>query len=81
MYEQIYEKVHSFENSHKVYFQTSQFENIIGWISPGFELYAIFSQLESKATCIKTCNKILNWIKEEENDYFIKNYGFWNILS
>jgi len=77
LYQRIYKRVHSFKKLHKVYYQVSQLETIVAWVTSGFELYAVFGPLESKSVCIKACNEILKWIKDEETSLFILNSPVW----
>jgi len=39
----------------------------------GFELYAVFGPLVTKNTAINSVNKLLKWIKKEEDRLFILN--------
>ena len=62
IYQRVHKKVHRFKKAHKVYYQVSQSETIVGWVTSGFELYATFGPLESKPSCIKACNEILKFV-------------------
>lgn len=42
-------------------------------LTTGFELYVIFEPLIDKPTAINAVNKILKWIKKEEDKIFIMN--------
>jgi len=42
-------------------------------ITSGFELYAVFSPLSSKQVAIASVNRLLRWIKKEEDRLFIIN--------
>jgi len=77
MYQRVHKRVHRFKKAHKVYYQVSQSETIVGWVTSGFELFATFGPLESKPSCIKACNEILRWIKNEESSLFILNAPIW----
>jgi len=77
LYEHVHNQVHRFKKSHKVYYQVSQYETVVGWVTNGFDLFATFGPLESKASCIRACNDILMWIKKEENSLFILNFPTW----
>jgi len=65
------------QGSHKVYYHVSEKETIVAWVTAGFELYATFSPLESKAVAIRACNQLLKWIKAEENSLFILDSPVW----
>uniref|UniRef100_A0A6B2L5T0 Vacuolar fusion protein MON1 homolog n=1 Tax=Arcella intermedia TaxID=1963864 RepID=A0A6B2L5T0_9EUKA len=79
----LYEQVHCSVNildkdkPHKVYYHRSDSEIIVVWVTTGFDLYACFSPLVSKATAIKGCNTLLKWIKQEENNLFIVTSPVW----
>jgi hypothetical protein len=77
LYQRLFRSAQRFKKYHKVYYQVSEFETSIVWITAGFELYAVFSSLESKQNCIKACNDILNWIKNEESSLFILDSPIW----
>jgi hypothetical protein len=62
---------------HKVFYHISDKETIIAWVTTGFELYATFGPLEQKSVCIKGCNMLLKWIKQEENNLFIQDSPVW----
>ncbi len=38
-----------------------------------FELYAAFSPLTSKSSAIEAINRLLKWLRKEENSIFILN--------
>ena len=65
------------QRPHKVYYHVSEKETVVAWVTTGFELYATFSPLESKAVAIKACNQLLQWIKAEENSLFILDSPVW----
>ncbi|CAH3190109.1 unnamed protein product [Porites evermanni] len=44
---------------------------LLGWVTSGFELYAAFSPLVTKPDAINAINKLLRWIKREEDRLFI----------
>lgn len=60
-----------------VYYSTDH-ESIISWKNDtGFELYATFSNLVTKAEAITGCNNILKWIQSEESKLFIYQSPLW----
>lgn len=77
LYQYVHGRAHRLKKPHKVYYQVSDSETIVGWITNGFELYATFGPLESKPTCIKACNQILKWLRNEESSLFILNSPVW----
>lgn len=52
------------------YFSTSN-ETILGWITQSFELFAVLPSTMAKITVLTAVNKLLRWIKKEEERFFI----------
>ena len=52
------------------YFATSN-EIILGWITQSFELFAVLPPTMTKITVLTAVNKLLRWIKKEEERFFI----------
>ncbi|XP_066527524.1 vacuolar fusion protein MON1 homolog A [Hoplias malabaricus] len=48
-------------------------ENLFAWATSGFELYLCFSPLGTKALAMSAVNKLLKWIRKEEDRLFILN--------
>jgi len=46
-------------------------EVVLGWLTQSFELYSVFSPTTSKLKVITAVNKLLRWIKKEEDKMFI----------
>lgn len=46
-------------------------ETVLGWLTQAFELYAVFSPTTSKLAVITAVNKLLRWVKKEEDRLFI----------
>ncbi len=49
---------------------TSQ-EAVLGWLTQSFELYAVLAPHVSKLAVITAVNKLLRWVKKEEDRLFI----------
>jgi hypothetical protein len=49
---------------------TSQ-EAVLGWLTQTFELYAVLAPHTSKLAVITAVNKLLRWVKKEEDRLFI----------
>ncbi|XP_071445364.1 vacuolar fusion protein MON1 homolog [Hetaerina americana] len=73
LYQQLYHRLHSVARPQKVYFRQADSEAILGWVNSKYELYVIFEPLINKANAISAVDKILSWIKEEEDRLFIRN--------
>jgi len=73
LYLYIHHRIHSSQQSLKIMCYSTQREIMLGWVTSGFELYASFSPLTSKATVLNVVNKLIRWIKKEEDSLFIIN--------
>ncbi|KAI3633950.1 hypothetical protein MIR68_007554 [Amoeboaphelidium protococcarum] len=63
----------SVQNQDKVQFAVTEHESIYGWITPSFELFALFGPFVTKGNAHNAVNSLLKWIKTEENSLFIVN--------
>lgn len=77
----LYFALHNFMHSYydrstnilKIYFINGDKENLLGWITGNFELYAVFSPLVSKTVAIGSVERLMRWLKKEEDRLFILN--------
>ncbi|KNC55853.1 vacuolar fusion protein MON1 A [Thecamonas trahens ATCC 50062] len=77
VYQDVIEKVHTVANDVKIYYQVSQSETLLAWVTSSFELYVVFGPLVPKKLAIASCNKLLRWIKSQEGTLFILNSPVW----
>ncbi|KAF7805593.1 vacuolar fusion protein MON1-like protein [Senna tora] len=56
---------------HKTQFRRDESYVILCWVTQDFELYAAFDPLADKASAIKTCNRVCQWVKDVENEIFL----------
>ena len=73
LYLYLHHRIHSSSRPLKILCYSTKNEMVLGWVTSGFELYATFSPLTSKASAIHAVNKLLRWIKKEEDVLFIIN--------
>ena len=73
LYLYLHHRIHSSSRPLKILCYSTNLEMVLGWVTSGFELYAAFSPLTSKASAIHAVNKLLRWIKKEEDVLFIIN--------
>ncbi|XP_035677736.1 protein SAND-like [Branchiostoma floridae] len=73
MYQYLHHRVHNSARPLKILFHVGSKETMLGWITSGFELYATFGPLVTKPAAINAINKLLRWIKKEEDRLFILN--------
>lgn len=73
MYLYLHHRIHSASRPLKILCHVGSREMLLGWVTSGFELYAAFSPLVTKPVAINAINKLLRWIKREEDRLFILN--------
>ncbi|KJE90347.1 Mon1a protein [Capsaspora owczarzaki ATCC 30864] len=72
-YQHVHSAIHSTARPLKIYFNNGSKEAMLGWITTNFELYATFGPLVTKSGAIAAVNRLLQWIKHEEDKLFILN--------
>ncbi|KAI5725741.1 hypothetical protein M8J77_019590 [Diaphorina citri] len=72
-YSHLYCDIHRQSRHLKLYFQSRDTETLLGWTTAGFELYLIFEPLITKPSATNAVNKLLRWIKKEEDKMFMLN--------
>jgi len=71
-------KTHASGRNAKFVYHTGKYENLAGWATQAFELYAIFDPLTSKSRAVAALNKVTKWAKKEENSLFILSAPTFN---
>lgn len=71
LYLYLHHRIHSASRPLKILCHVGTREMLLGWVTSGFELYAAFSPLVTKPDAINAINKLLRWIKREEERLFI----------
>ncbi|XP_014678038.1 PREDICTED: vacuolar fusion protein MON1 homolog A-like [Priapulus caudatus] len=71
VYQRVHHRIHTTSRPLKILFYVGVHETILGWVTSGFELYATFSPLVTKPVAIAAVEKLLRWIKREEDRLFI----------
>ncbi|CAL0332287.1 unnamed protein product [Lupinus luteus] len=56
---------------YKTQFRRDENYVLLCWVTHDFELYAAFDPLADKASAIKTCNRVCQWVKDVENEIFL----------
>jgi len=69
----LHHRIHSSTRPLKLLCRSTSKEMLLGWVTSGFELYAAYSPLTSKAAAINAVTRLLRWIKKEEDSLFIIN--------
>ncbi|KAJ6799265.1 vacuolar fusion protein MON1-like protein [Iris pallida] len=71
-YQKVYASMHERGASpHKTQLRRDENYVLLCWITQDFELYAAFDPLADKATAIKTCNRVCQWVRDLENEIFL----------
>ncbi|XP_031623517.1 vacuolar fusion protein MON1 homolog A [Contarinia nasturtii] len=73
LYYDIHHRIHNSNRPTKLIYQLHEKEIILAWITNGYELYAVFEPTVDKSVVITLVNKLLGWIKKEEEMLFILN--------
>lgn len=73
LYYAIHHRIHSAARPVKLIFEAGEREVMLGWVTSGYELYATFEPIVSKSAVITLVNRLLMWIKKEEDLLFILN--------
>lgn len=71
LYLYLHHRIHMTDRPLKILYHVGQHETLLGWLTQGFELYAVFGPLVTKPVAIAAINKLLRWIKKEEEHLFI----------
>ncbi|PNF25223.1 Vacuolar fusion protein MON1-like protein A [Cryptotermes secundus] len=73
LYQALHHHLHAASRPLKLLHQQLDKETMLGWVTSGFELYVTFEPLITKHSAINAVNKLLRWIKKEEDRLFILN--------
>ncbi|XP_052253110.1 protein SAND-like [Dreissena polymorpha] len=71
LYYYLHNRIHSTSRPLKILYHVGQYEALLGWVTQGFELYAVFSPLVTKSLAINAVNKLMAWIRKEASRLFI----------
>lgn len=72
-YQNMNERMHRKTRPLKLLFHVGEQETMLGWVTSGFELYAAFGPLVSKSAVVLMSNKLLKWIRKQEDSLLILN--------
>ncbi|KAJ1530529.1 hypothetical protein ONE63_005419 [Megalurothrips usitatus] len=72
-YRVLHHRLHAPAQPLKLLYLQDNAETMLGWVTTGFELYVAFEPLVTKANAIGAVNKIVRWIKKDDNGLFITN--------
>ncbi|KAF9409978.1 Vacuolar fusion protein mon1b [Podila epigama] len=72
-YQHMNERMHRKTRPLKLLFHIGEFETMLGWATSSFELYAAFGPMVSKSAVVLMSNKLLKWIRKQEDSLLILN--------
>uniref|UniRef100_A0A336MLY6 Vacuolar fusion protein MON1 homolog n=1 Tax=Culicoides sonorensis TaxID=179676 RepID=A0A336MLY6_CULSO len=72
-YFELHHRIHNSGRPLKLIYEAREKEILLVWVTQGYELFATFEPLIDKITVINLVNKLLKWIKKEEDYLFIMN--------
>ncbi|KAM4588856.1 vacuolar fusion protein MON1 homolog A [Odontesthes bonariensis] len=71
LYQDLHSCLHHPTRPLRSFYRCGETENLLAWVTSGFELYLCFSPLATKALAVTAVNKLLKWIRKEEDRLFI----------
>ncbi|CAH0715009.1 unnamed protein product, partial [Brenthis ino] len=70
-YRKFCSQIHCLTNPAKLIFRSNSQDTVLAWVTNGFELYVTFDPLMEKDHAIRAVDRLLHWIKKEEERIFI----------
>uniref|UniRef100_A0A3Q3QEV0 Vacuolar fusion protein MON1 homolog n=1 Tax=Monopterus albus TaxID=43700 RepID=A0A3Q3QEV0_MONAL len=71
LYQNLHSHMHHPNRPLRTFYRCGETENLLAWVTSGFELYLCFSPLGTKALAVSAVTKLLKWIRKEEDRLFI----------
>uniref|UniRef100_A0A182PG39 Vacuolar fusion protein MON1 homolog n=1 Tax=Anopheles epiroticus TaxID=199890 RepID=A0A182PG39_9DIPT len=71
MYFRLHHRIHNSGRPVKLIYQMKEKEVLLAWVTQAYELFVTFEPTVEKNEVISLVNKLLKWIKKEENSLFI----------
>ncbi|MCO5597041.1 hypothetical protein L7F22_051115 [Adiantum nelumboides] len=70
-YERLYASMHGAPGgSHQMQYRRDENHVLLAWSTADFEFFAAFDPLAEKSSAIMVCNRVCQWIRDVENDFF-----------
>ncbi|XP_039745303.1 protein SAND [Pararge aegeria] len=70
-YRRFCSQIHCSSTPAKLIFRSNSDDTVLAWVTNGFELYVTFDPLMEKDQAIRAVDRLLHWIKREEERIFI----------
>lgn len=71
LYQDLHSSLHHPTRPLRSFYRCGETENLMAWVTSGFELYLCFSPLATKALAVSAVKQLLKWIRKEEDRLFI----------
>uniref|UniRef100_A0A6I8PHL5 Vacuolar fusion protein MON1 homolog n=1 Tax=Ornithorhynchus anatinus TaxID=9258 RepID=A0A6I8PHL5_ORNAN len=71
LYQYLHSRAHNASRPLKTIYYTGPNENLVALVTGAFELYMCYSPLGTKASAVSAINKLMRWIRKEEDRLFI----------
>uniref|UniRef100_A0A8C5RVJ3 Vacuolar fusion protein MON1 homolog n=1 Tax=Laticauda laticaudata TaxID=8630 RepID=A0A8C5RVJ3_LATLA len=71
LYQYLHSRAHNSARPLNNIYYTGSNENLLAWVTSAFELYVCFSPMGTKAAAVSGVNKLMKWIRKEEDRLFI----------
>ena len=71
LYTKLHANMHSKPHTLKVHHETNTTSIALAWSTPLFEMYAVAPASTSRAALAQSANKIVQWVRREEERVFI----------
>ena len=71
LYDTLHTNIHCKPTSLKIHHETGMAHIALAWMTPLFELYCVAPVTTSRAALAQAANKILDWVRREEERVFI----------
>lgn len=70
-YQRLYTSMHgALAGSHQMQYRRDENHVLLAWSTADFEFFAAFDPLAEKSSAITVCNRVCQWIRDVENDFF-----------
>ncbi|XP_030231531.1 LOW QUALITY PROTEIN: vacuolar fusion protein MON1 homolog A [Gadus morhua] len=71
LYQELHSRLHHSTRPLLSIYRCGETENFMAWLTSGFELYLCLTPLVTKMQAVSAVNKLLKWIRKEEDRLFI----------
>ncbi|KAL5269998.1 hypothetical protein ACHWQZ_G003469 [Mnemiopsis leidyi] len=73
----VYDKLHHSDQKMSIYYDIDSRESVVGYLMSSSEIYCTFSPFVTRPVALNNIDKLLKWIRREENRFFILGSGVY----